>query len=345
MNNQYTDSIFSRKFEYIGIPVIGILLSFILGSGFKLFTIEHLVKIIISIAATTVYWISCMNIVIYMWRKYPWHLNARKHLIIEFLLISLVLLVLLSASYIYYRYWDKVSMLRIKYEIVITVLVTFLITLFHEALFFYEQWQVNFRKSAILEKSNTVAKYETLKNQVNPHFLFNGLNTLISLVDDNKNATEYIENMADFLRYTLNSDQKQIKPVCEEINLVKKYFFLQKIRFEKSIYLDIDVDEKYKKHYLPTLSLQMLIENAIKHNIISNENPLKIKIFTRSNYIVVENNLQRKTVTETTKQGLINIKERYKFLSAKNVKITETDDKFLVELPLLKYTNHEDIDY
>jgi len=188
----------------------------------------------------------------------------------------------------------------------------------------------------VLEKDNVIAQYETLKNQINPHFLFNSLNTLLTFVEDNKTAGSYIQNLSDFLRYTLKSKDSEIKLLRDEIKIVKKYYFLQKSRFGKSLNINIDVPEKYYHYSLPPLSLQILVENAIKHNVISTQKPLNINIFIKNDkFIVVENNLQRKIDVDSTNTGLLNIKSRYKFLSPDSVHINENNNKFKVELPLL----------
>jgi len=328
----------SKNIKYVGIPILGFIFTFIINNSYELFTIKHLISIVISTIFTGIYWLSCNKIVTYLWNKYPWHISPLKHLLIEVGAIILIISTISGSSILLEMHVDRVDYINAEYNLTITFLTVFLITTFHEALFFYLQWQEHFKKSAILEKANIEAKYDVLKTQINPHFLFNSLNTLLTFVDDNKDASNYIENMSDFLRYTLNSKDDEIKSIEDEIKIVEKYFFLQKSRFGNNIDLHINISDTDKEFCIPTLSLQMLVENAIKHNVISKIKPLKIKIFVRNNYIIVENNYQKRIDVNSTKQGLNNISDRYKFLSNNNVNIiTEQESKFIVELPMLKF--------
>lgn len=186
-----------------------------------------------------------------------------------------------------------------------------------------------------MEKDNIEAKYETLKSQINPHFLFNSLNSLSLIVDENEEATDYLQNLSEFLRYVLKSRDRELVLVRDEIYILKKYFNLQKSRFRENLVVDFNVDEKYYHYSLPPLVLQMLVENCIKHNVISKDKPLTIKVLANNHYIVVENNLQKKVTEISTKQGLRNISERFAFFTNKEVLIEEKRDAFTVKVPLL----------
>ncbi|MCK4853844.1 MAG: histidine kinase, partial [Bacteroidales bacterium] len=210
-----------------------------------------------------------------------------------------------------------------------------LITAIHELIFFYKQWKHNFSKSIRLEKDNIQAKYETLKTQINPHFLFNSLNSLTNLVDDNEKAVTYISDLSEFLRYMLSSRDKELVLVREEINLLKKYIHLQQSRFKTNLSITVDVPESFYHFAIPPLVLQMLVENSIKHNIISRDKPLKVSVRAGNKSLVVENNLQKKSGISSTGQGLRNITERYRLFTTREVEITETSAIFKVAIPLL----------
>lgn len=327
-----------KKTMLIGIPIIGIILTFPMSLGqYSLFSVEHFIDMVISSMVTGILWFSCMSVVKILWKKYPWHLKPALHLGIEVPLIIAISIGLMTLMAFAYSFTGRVieNDTFVINVTLITILSLFLTT-FHEALFFYYQWKYNFNKSAVLEKDNVIAQYETLKNQTNPHFLFNSLNTLLTFVEDNKVASSYIQNLSDFLRYTLKSKDSEIKLLRNEIKIVEKYFFLQKSRFGKNLNINIQVPEKYYHYSLPPLSLQILVENAIKHNIISTQKPLNINIFIKNEkFIVVEHNLQRKMDVDSTNTGLLNIKTRYKFLSTESVHISNKNNKFTVELPLL----------
>ena len=327
-----------NKTMLIGVPIIGILLTFPMNNGeYELFSTLHYVSMIISVVTAGIFWFTCMLVVKFLWKKYPWHIKALQHLLVETALIisiSISLMYLLKFSY---NYTGKtISEDDFIINVTIATLLSLFLTTFHEAMYFYYQWKFNFNKSAVLAKDNVIAQYETLKNQISPHFLFNSLNTLLSFVEDNEKASMYIQNLSDFLRYTLKNKDSEIKQLVDEIKIVEKYYFLQKSRFGNNLNINIKVSEKFHHYSLPPLSLQILVENAIKHNIISSKKPLNINIYIKEDkYIVVENNLQRKTDVDSTNTGLVNIKSRYKFLSTESVIIKDNNDKFIVELPLL----------
>jgi hypothetical protein len=281
-------------------------------------------------------WLGCMAIVHYLWRKFPWEFHPVKHLIWEILTITAWTMLY---SFILYsiesglQIFERVENLFM--EAVITLLITYLITAIHELVFFYQQWKHHFSKSVRLEKDNIQAKYETLKTQINPHFLFNSLNSLTSLVDENEAAVKYISDLSEFFRYMLGSRDKELVLVREEINLLERYIHLQQSRFKSSLDIKVDVPEKYFHFAIPPLVLQMLVENCIKHNIISRDQPLRISVTAREDSLVVENNLQKKSGISSTGQGLRNIRERYRLFTTREVEITETSAIFKVTVPLL----------
>lgn len=322
-----------------GVPVIGIIGAIITKRPeASFFSTEFAIEVLFSTIVTAFNWAGCKSIVIILWRKYPWHLNPFKHLAIELTVVigftlGLLLGVFYLRSILSGTELDWPLFVRVG---IVIVFVALLLTCFHEALFFYKQWKEHFNKSLVLEKANIKAEYDTLKSQVNPHFLFNSLNTLLSLVEDNEPAEKYIYNLSDFLRYTLDNKDSNIKSINDELVLVEKYVFLQKSRFKENLIVDIKIPEEYYHFTIPTLVLQMLVDNSIKHNIISKDKPLKISIYIDSeSYIVVENNLQKRYEAKSTKQGLLNIKSRYALLSEKEIVISEEENKFTVKLPLV----------
>ena len=158
-------------------------------------------------------------------------------------------------------------------EIFTTILITFFITSIHESIFFYQQWKYNFSKSVRLEKDNIEARYEALRAQINPHFLFNSLNSLTTMVEDNKPVVEYIQNLSDLLRYMLKSGEKELVLLRDEITILNSYISLQQMRFPETLKIKVDVAESFYHFAVPPLVLQMLVENCLKHNIISKDKP------------------------------------------------------------------------
>lgn len=330
---------YSRKlWYYLLIPAVALLLTFIFGMGQSSYWgFTHLIYILHAVTITSGLWIGCMLIVNVLWSRFPWEKTPVKHLILE---IISILFYTNAFSLLLYLVELKIGFADpdddLYLSFIITNLITFLITAIHEAIEFYKQWVVNFSKSARLEKDNIEAKYEMLKAQVNPHFLFNSLNSLVTLVEDNEDAVNYISNLSEFLRYMLKSQDRQLVLLREEIQVLKQYLELQKIRFHESLHYEVDVEEKYYHLSTPPLVVQMLVENSIKHNIISKEKPLHIKVKAEKGWLSVENNLQKKSHADSTGQGLKNISERYRFFTTDQVKIYETNTTFKVSIPLLE---------
>lgn len=179
-------------------------------------------------------------------------------------------------------------------------------------------------------------KYAVLKNQVNPHFLFNSLNVLSGIIySDVEKADDFIAKFSNIYRYILDVQDEEVVDVKQEITFAQDYLFLQAIRFGDDLQYDIQVTTN--KMMIP-MGLQILIENVLKHNIISSDNKLLITIYNDENYLTVKNNIQLKNVSEVSHElGLKNIKGRYKFLTDNEVEINSTKDYFEVRLPLLDF--------
>lgn len=195
----------------------------------------------------------------------------------------------------------------------------------------------NLKKEEHQKKEQIEFRFETLKSQVNPHFLFNSFNTLIAVIEEDQDtAVEYVERLSDFYRNILVYREQNVITVEEELKMTKLYHYLQTKRYKNNFKIDINVDFQSMQMYIPPMTLQLLMENAVKHNIISKEKPLTIKIYNEDNFLVVENNLQLKSKLEpSTGMGLSNIIHRYHLLSDRDVNIIKTDNYFIVKVPLL----------
>jgi two-component system, LytTR family, sensor kinase len=197
-------------------------------------------------------------------------------------------------------------------------------------------WQASLRREQKLREENLIFQNETLKNQVNPHFLFNSLNTLSALVATQPDvAEEFIARLSSIYRYILENSSKDKVPLSTEMKFIEDYFFLHKIRDDGKIQLKVNVDENDKSEILP-VSLQILIENAIKHNKATRENPLVISIYIENRHVVVKNNLQRMAVQlKSTQIGLRNLSQRVILITHKPLIIEETSSDFIVKIPLI----------
>lgn len=216
-------------------------------------------------------------------------------------------------------------------------LITIIITLFMHGRSFLKEWKQSVMDAEKLKRENVIAKYESLKSQVNPHFLFNSFNALTNLVyEDQDLAAKFIKQLSEVYRYVLDTRDRELVTKEEELNFLESYLFLQKIRFGNNLRISIELDAI--KTDFPPLVLQMLMENAIKHNVVSNEQPLVIKIYSANEFIIVENTLQKKKVLteESAGVGLSNIRLRYEFLSGKKVEVEETPNTFIVRIPIIE---------
>jgi two-component system LytT family sensor kinase len=198
-----------------------------------------------------------------------------------------------------------------------------------------EKQQIRF-ENEMLKTENLNALHETLKQQLNPHFLFNSLSTLKSLIRTNQvQSIKFIEELSSVYRYMLfHQNQKQVH-VQEEIKFLESYLFLLKIRFEEAIFTSIEIPDEVFHYMMPPNTLQLLIENAVKHNAVSSKKPLFISIFTRKDWLVVENNLHPKPASSPSSNlGLKNISSRYQLLKGKDIIIRRSEQCFQVLLPL-----------
>jgi two-component system LytT family sensor kinase len=319
------------------IPLVGLLIlsMFLLSFGIK--DTDIIVRqVIFSILNTTFIWLGCVFIVQYLWKKYPWEHHPVKHLVYEVVLIFIYTITV--SGLIYYLslyFWNMPIISELGAAIFITLLITYLITGIHEGVFFYQQWKLNFSKSARLERDNIEARYAALRTQLNPHFLFNSLNSLSALVENNRQATDYIQHMSDLMRYMLRGNEKELVLLRDELSVLNSYIYLQKIRFGEALIVKLQVDDRHFHYAVPTLSLQMLVENAIKHNIATIEKPLIVELGISDKYIFVKNNLQLKKIENTSGHGLNNIIARYRQHSSRSVIINQNTDYFQVNLPLL----------
>jgi two-component system, LytTR family, sensor kinase len=294
----------------------------------------------LSCAITTfLIWIGSRNISIYCLKRihiftYP----IRIIVILTFLLMVYSSLIIVAELRFVEKFYHLTIERSVKIaDIITSILITLFITTIHTTYYFFINWKENMLKAEKLEKDNLEAQYETLKNQVNPHFLFNSLNGLLSLVEDKPIAVQYIQSLSEFLRYMLQTREKELVLLSDELLLVKQYLFIQENRFAGKLVVKLDIPLEFHQMFIAPLALQMLVENCIKHNVISNEKPLFIRIYVNdNNYLVVENNLQKKEVENSTGMGLENIVKRYKYLTEKSIEIIEERNIFKAAIPLLK---------
>jgi hypothetical protein len=207
-----------------------------------------------------------------------------------------------------------------------------------EAYVFFRDWKTESMRVQMLEKENAIARFENLKAQINPHFLFNSLNTLSNLVyTDSDLADEYIQEFSRIYRYILDNLDRTVVNLADELDFARSYLFLQRIRYGKSLENEIDIEAEYLDYFVPAMSLQLLLENCVKHNAITNGRPLTIEIFAAEDYLVVRNNYQKKDIPGgSTGIGLANLRRRYEYLSGREPVFKIDGNHYIAKIPLIK---------
>jgi sensor histidine kinase YesM len=199
-------------------------------------------------------------------------------------------------------------------------------------------------ENEMLQNEILLGQYKSLKNQISPHFMFNSLTALRELIDQNgADAKLYVSHLSLVLRYTLSSIESKSKCLYEELEVAESYLHLVKIRFGSNIKVETNIDYTYKNHRLPPLAIQTLLENAIKHNEISKKNPFTIRIETGNDQVLsISNTIQEKVTKEySSGLGLSNLSKQYQYLGEKEITISNNNNEFRVELPLLKPSSDE----
>ena len=203
------------------------------------------------------------------------------------------------------------------------------------------------QQQTILEKEQAKQsalqhQLEALRSQINPHFLFNALNSLTVLIRTKSDrALPFVDQLSWLLRATLLRSENDFIPIQNELEYLESYTFLQKERFGDKFEVDIQVPENWKKELIPSFSLQLLAENAIKHNVVSTNQPLLLEIYPNGEYLIIRNKIRkRRDVTEGTGLGLLNLSVRFKLLKRRDIQINQDEDYFTVKLPILKHEGH-----
>ncbi|MET3536915.1 2TM domain-containing protein [Chryseobacterium limigenitum] len=280
-------------------------------------------------------------------KKFPWSEATTKRAVISIVSILIANIILVYfCNYVNFVLIQKAvntaEYFSGRYNFInwFTINVALLISAFLHARGFMEELKKTSKKEVVEQKliaKSANAQFESLKNQLDPHFLFNSLNVLSSLIDENpRQAQKFTASMSKIYRYVLEQKDKELVTVEDEIEFAKTYCDLLKTRFEDSVDFVFDVNKEDYRRYVVPLSLQLLLENCIKHNFATSSKPLIIKVFSENDTLCIENNLQvREQMKESAGIGLSNIVQRYSLLTKKNVFIEKSEDYFKVKLPIL----------
>jgi len=272
----------------------------------------------------------------------PWEASPQKRFLLQLLLQVLFLVVTI---YIFFKISAGtsfneiagISNLIIRQTIVLGILVSLLNTAIYTGQYFFSQWNVANFESLKLKQLATQAQLDALKSQIDPHFLFNNFSTLTALIEEDKEqAIKYVTVLASVYRYVMQANDNNTIQLKDELAFIDVYIYLYKIRYPNGIILNIDIPNDKKLMMICPMTLQLLIENVVKHNTITSVTPLTIAICIQDNWLVCTNNLQPKfTAEDGAGIGIKNIKERYKILTAQTPVFEKTTSSFIVKIPLL----------
>lgn len=331
-----------RKLKLFGVPIVAVMMNFLLHKELWYDPSWELLKELgVTLIFTFILWeVNCI-VYLHARKKYPGFTNTKKRIryqaILAFtftILADVVVALVLWSIKIDDESINEITGPECYIYIFIPVIV---LTAIYESVYFFHAWKDNVIKSEKIASAHLETQFEALKKQLDPHFLFNSLNTLASLIDhENEPAQEYLEHLSDVYRYVLETRNRTTVYLYEELEFLNAYLYLNEIRFRENIQVDNEIPRELYQYHIPALSLQTLVENAIKHNMVSREKPLFIRIFKDGDYITVSNNKQIKTRLEkSTGLGLNNLIQRYQLLTKQPVKIQNQEDQFIVSLPIL----------
>jgi phage-related protein len=306
---------------------------------------------------TVLVWEANLWLLIRIRKRYPTIEQTRQRIktqVIIFPITLAVMVSILSGFYDRTAFWAYDFNLKdYAYDYGVGLVFTFIVAGVYEGTYIIREWKSTTLESEQLKHEQLQTQLDSLKNQVNPHFLFNSLNSLSSLIEtDDKKAIAFINELARVYRYLLQSNEQELTTLRNELNFIQAYFFLLKTRFEQGIHLNINISERLREMQIPPLTLQLLVENAVKHNIISSAKPLTIRIFEDSGmpsqqpkrsiteggyFLIITNNLQKKNCrVESNRMGLQNIFTKYKLLGQPDVEINQNTEAFTVRIPLIQ---------
>jgi sensor histidine kinase YesM len=333
-----------RLKEFLWITLLGFGISFAFCPK-CFFSIEsflsHWRTILLSLLYTYLLGYGCTFLISKIENRYSWLEHPKKKFFLHFVSLALFSFIVSAVLFYIFAYlmfngekWLTIS--ETLNQAKLPAFISVSIAAFFTGTDFLKNWKTEAVRAERLEKEKISTQYESLRNQVNPHFLFNSLNALSELVYENQDlAVKYIRQLSQVYRYVLDSRNNEVVSIHDELEFLNSFIFLQKIRFGDNLDIKINLDKDVSGYVLP-LSLQILMENAIKHNVVSKADPLCIRLDQQGQYLVFMNKVKRKKSMDIgTGIGLENIRMRYKYLTEVPVLIDERNEEFTVKIPIL----------
>jgi hypothetical protein len=337
-----------KWFRFVGIPLIALMGHLIFfnrnNQGDERFGFWEIY--FIALAETLLLWEVDRVIILRFRNKYPALQQTRKRIVSLFVYCTLLTLFIRIANIWFY---DKTLLWGYRfplegylYSVSVALLFVVIVGGIYEGIYYFSKWNKASLEAEQLKRENLQTQLDSLKTQINPHFLFNSLSSLVSLImEDQKRAVAFTEELSAVYRYLLQANSATLTTLREELQFAAAYYSLLQNRFEDSIRMTIAVEEEALDLLIPPLSLQLLLENAVKHNATLPEDPLSITIENRDQYLVVSNSLHAKNSTVlSNKVGLKNIFAKYELLNQPGIVVEKTATHFIVKLPLINIYQH-----
>lgn len=326
-----------KWFVLLGIPILGFVTP-IIYVGVRFHRPPYYVwqAFVFTTLLTAVFWLGNRQILIWLRRKYPGFEQSRRRVLITIAAMLAYTLIVANCNGITPPFWVSQEGWYGPDCNAMGILNTIAIASVYEVVYYMRQLKLSVRRQEELRNENLLAQIQALKNQVDPHFLFNNLNTLSAIVqDDPQMAEPFIQQLSKLYRHILEMPESTLITVKEELDLLESYVYLISTRFGDSLKVNINIPASYHQKKIVPFALQLLVENAIKHNIVSVARPLLVTIDVADGQLVVANNLQKKQQpVASTGKGLENINSRIRLLQEREMKCITTMDQFLVTLPL-----------
>jgi len=330
-------------FSIIGIFLLSLFLTILFFNNLDDTWFLFVKRVFGGISFTAMYWLGLRYLMLCLRKRYHGLEHTMKRLVIVALIIIFIgPLAGFALNFVLDTLAEWVNYERMyqgdnKNKVLPTYFACFFMIAVYEAIYFYYQLKQSIEEREQAKQAQIRSELAGLRNQVNPHFLFNSMNTLMNIViEDQQLAVNFLKKLSKVYRYVLENREAQTIPLSQELDFIHSYVFLQKERFKGNLEVTFDIDDQHLTQHIIPLSLQILFENAIKHNIISRKKPLLIEVLVNEGKLVILNNLQRKEqVMDSTKVGLENIKTRYHFFTAETVEVKENEQYFAVAIPLL----------
>lgn len=330
-----------KTIRWIGIPIVGFFMTFIVKDHVH---DQHkfIENVLISMVFTAILWNGSVLIIFYFRKKYPAINRTTNRLAITILVVTIFMiicpnLIRLAFGIVVLAELKNIKTIFMNSEI--NMVAAFMVSSIYEGAYFFGKWKESYALTEKLKNQQIRTQFEVLQNQMSPHFLFNSLNTLTTLIaEDQKTAIDFTQTLSEVYRYILQNKEKELVSLRSELEFSKSYVYLLQMRYPENLKVNFKVDEQYADLFIAPLTLQMLIENAIKHNAISKTDPLLIDIYVeKDDVIIVKNNLQpKKTLEKSTKTGLANIRKRYHYLGRREIDVIVSQKNYMVAVPLIE---------